>query len=79
MVIMEAMALQRPTVCTSIMGIPELVVPGENGWLAVTGDATALAEAIIQADQTPIARLREMGNAAQRRIKAEHCGGEIAK
>jgi colanic acid/amylovoran biosynthesis glycosyltransferase len=78
-VIMEAMALQRPTVCTSIMGIPELVIPGENGWLAVTGDASALAEAIVQADQTPLPRLREMGIAAQDRVRGEHCSGEIAK
>ncbi len=78
-VIMEAMALQRPTVCTSIMGIPELVIPGENGWLAVTGDATALAEAILEADRTPLERLREMGRASQERIRAEHCSGEISK
>ena len=78
-VIMEAMALQRPTVCTSIMGIPELVVPGDNGWLVVTGDAKALSEAILAADQTPLARLREMGSAAEKRVRADHCSGEIVK
>ena len=78
-VIMEAMALTRPTVCTSIMGIPELVIPGENGWLAVTGDAEGLADAILQADRTPVERLREMGRAAQTRVRAEHGPAEIEK
>lgn len=78
-VIMEAMALERPTVCTSIMGIPELVVPDETGWLAVTGDVTALADAIMRADETPLDRLREMGRAAQDRVRIGHTGGEIEK
>lgn len=32
-VIMEAMALRRPVLTTYVAGIPELVRPGENGWL----------------------------------------------
>jgi len=36
-VIMEAMALQRPVLSTYVAGIPELVVPGENGWLIPAG------------------------------------------
>ncbi len=78
-VIMEAMALQRPTLCTTIMGIPELVFPGENGWLAVTGDSKALADGMLEADKTPLVRLREMGANAQKQVRADHSGAEIDK
>ena len=43
-VIMEAMALRRPVISTYVAGIPELVRPGENGWLVPAGDVEALAE-----------------------------------
>src|SRR6266851_4124657 len=45
-VIMEAMALRRPVISTFIAGIPELVCPGEHGWLVPAGDVEALVEAI---------------------------------
>ena len=46
MVIMEAMALRRPVLTTYVAGIPELVRPGENGWLIPAGSVEALAEAM---------------------------------
>ena len=36
-VVMEAMALRRPVLTTYVAGIPELVRPGENGWLVPAG------------------------------------------
>ena len=42
-VIMEAMALRRPVISTFVAGIPELVRPGEHGWLVPAGDVEALA------------------------------------
>ena len=41
-VIMEAMALRRPVISTFVAGIPELVAPGEHGWLVPAGDVEAL-------------------------------------
>ncbi len=41
-VIMEAMALRRPVLSTYIAGIPELVRPGETGWLVPAGDVGAV-------------------------------------
>ena len=43
-VIMEALALRRPIISTFIAGIPELVGPGEHGWLVPAGDVDALVE-----------------------------------
>jgi len=39
----------------------------------------ALADAILEADRMPLARLHEMGRAARTRVRAEHGNGEIAK
>lgn len=71
-VIMEALALQRPVVATTIMGIPELVIPGENGWLAPAGNVPLLAQAMTEAMTTPVDRLREMGAAGAARVQREH-------
>ena len=71
-VLMEALALERPVISTYIAGIPELVIPGENGWLVPAGCVTDLVQAIKQLLQTPIERLHEMGRAGRARVIAEH-------
>jgi len=70
--IMEAFALERPVIATFVAGIPELVVPGENGWLVPAGDALALAEAMAEAAAAPIERLRAMGRAGAARVRERH-------
>lgn len=70
--IMEAMVLERPVISTYVAGIPELVVPGESGWLAPAGDALALADAMAAAIALPAARIAEMGRAAKARALARH-------
>lgn len=57
MVIMEAFALGRPVLSTYIAGIPELVKPGENGWLVPAGSKEALLDAIVELMRTPVAEL----------------------
>src|SRR5262249_23334896 len=55
MVLMEALALGRPVIGTSIAGIPELVKPGLTGWLVTPGNAGELASAMREAlDATPV-------------------------
>ncbi|RME99650.1 MAG: colanic acid biosynthesis glycosyltransferase WcaL [Chloroflexi bacterium] len=44
--LMEALACQLPVVATAISGIPELVRPGETGYLVPPADAAALAGAL---------------------------------
>ena len=43
---MEAMALRRPVISTYVAGIPELVIPGEHGWLVPAGDLEAFTHAM---------------------------------
>ena len=72
MVVMEAMAAGRPVIATAIAGVPELVVPGETGWLAPAGEPAALAAAIAALAGTPARQLAEMGRAARARVLERH-------
>ncbi|NMM27758.1 MAG: glycosyltransferase family 4 protein [Glaciimonas sp.] len=71
-VIMEAMALRRPVLTTYVAGIPELVRPGENGWLFPAGDIDALAAALEEFLLTPVAILESMGEAGYQRVLERH-------
>ena len=71
-VIMEAMALARPVVTTYIAGIPELVIPGENGWLMPAGSLQALVSTMRQVLQTPDEEIQRLGNNARQRVIERH-------
>ena len=71
-VIMEAMALGRPIISTYIAGIPELVKPGQTGWLVPASDEIALADAMRSALNTPVDQLANMGAAARRHVNDHH-------
>lgn len=71
-VIMEAMALRRPVLSTYVAGIPELVRPGENGWLFPAGSVDELARAMADCLETSSAALQAMGDAAHDRVIARH-------
>jgi glycosyltransferase involved in cell wall biosynthesis len=46
--LLEAMAASKPVIATSVGGIPELILHGENGYLVKHGDSEGLAQAAIQ-------------------------------
>jgi colanic acid/amylovoran biosynthesis glycosyltransferase len=72
MVVMEAFALGRPVVATAVGGIPELVRPGENGWLVAAGSADELATAMSAALATPREELDRRGRAGRERVVEQH-------
>lgn len=71
-VIMEAMAAQRPVIATLIAGIPELVIPGETGWLVPAGDGDALATAMAELAQASHQQRLDMGQAGRVRALQRH-------
>jgi glycosyltransferase involved in cell wall biosynthesis len=71
-VIMEALALRRPVLASAIAGIPELVKPGESGWLIPAGSVDALADAMQQVLATPPTELARMGEAGAALVAANH-------
>lgn len=71
-VLMEAMALRRPVISTYVGGIPELVRPGENGWLVPAGSAEGLTNAIEDLLGRTREDLERMGEAAHRWVMQRH-------
>jgi glycosyltransferase involved in cell wall biosynthesis len=70
--IMEAFAAGRPVVSTYIAGTPELVCPGENGWLVPAGSSEALAAALKDVLQTSADVLTNMGARGKQMVQELH-------
>lgn len=51
--LMEALAACLPVVASSIAGIPELIRPGESGWLVPPEDPKAIADAFQEMERDP--------------------------
>ena len=77
-VIMEAMAVGRPVIATSIAGVGELVVGGVTGWLAPAGSREALGEAIAEFLRADTETLAAMGRAGAERVRARHSAASEA-
>ena len=71
MAMLEAQALGVPVVAGDARGVGAVVVHGAGGWLVPEGDATAFADAVVQALADPAA-LAAAGAAARARVHAEH-------
>jgi glycosyltransferase involved in cell wall biosynthesis len=65
---LEAMAHGVPVIASDVGGLPEIVEPGNGGWLVPVGDPAALARAITAAAAEPD-RLREQGEKARERAR----------
>jgi glycosyltransferase involved in cell wall biosynthesis len=68
--LMEAMAARLPIVATAVGGNPELVRPGENGFLVPYGDPRVLAEKLSQLVSSA-SGMREMGLRGRARVETE--------
>jgi len=56
--IVEAMVMGKPVIASDVGGIPDLVIPGENGILVPPGDSNALAKAILNLRDHPEVRVK---------------------
>jgi glycosyltransferase involved in cell wall biosynthesis len=70
LVTLEAMAHRKAVVASAAGGIPDKVRPGENGWLVMPGDPSALAAAISGA-LSDLARLARYGLAGRAIVERE--------
>ena len=77
-VVLEAMAAGRAVVGTEVEGTEDLVIPGRNGWLVPTGDAKALAVALLDAASDP-GRLARFGASGRARVEAEFTPGRVVE
>ena len=78
LVIIEALALSRPVITTFVAGIPELV-DQDCGWIFPAGSIDHIATAMIDAIETPVDKLAEMGNEGRARVMAQHDVSQNAK
>jgi colanic acid/amylovoran biosynthesis glycosyltransferase len=69
-VLMEAMACERPVVTTRIAGIPELVDDGVSGLVLAPGRADLLADALAALAKDPEERAR-LGRAGRDKVTAQ--------
>jgi glycosyltransferase involved in cell wall biosynthesis len=69
--LLQALAMRRPVVASDVGGIPEVIRPGDTGWLVPPGDPQALCQAILQA----LAEREEgqrMGERGRKMVEAEY-------
>ncbi len=79
-VLLEALAMGRPAVATQVSGIPEVIEPGETGWLVPAGDAAALAEAMGEALGATTDELERLGRNGRERVAQMHrCATEAER
>jgi glycosyltransferase involved in cell wall biosynthesis len=78
-VLMEAMALGRPVIATSIAGIGELVQDGVSGWLVAPSSTPELTEAMRKVFTADPQELERMGRDGARRVQQQHNAAVEAK
>lgn len=71
-VIMESMALKRPVLSTYVAGIPELVLPGKNGFLIPAGSVNTIRDALYHILNIPDDELNQLGEEARKRVLERH-------
>ena len=71
-VVMEALALQRPVIATHVAGLPELVESGICGYLVPAGSIDRLADALRTVLREDVHRLRAMGRDGAARVRTAH-------
>jgi glycosyltransferase involved in cell wall biosynthesis len=68
--VVEAMAMGKAVVATTVGGLPEVVAQGETGLLVPSGDAESLAETVVSLLQDPVRRER-MGRNGKARVQEQ--------
>jgi colanic acid/amylovoran biosynthesis glycosyltransferase len=71
-VLLEALALGRPVITTSIAGHSELIEPNVNGWLIPAGDVDSLVNAMAEVLTSAPVELEQMGRAGAARVAEQH-------
>lgn len=70
--LLEAFASGKPVIGADIGGIPEMIEPGETGYLYPSGDAEALAGQLSTVATLPASRLAELGRAARLEVETQY-------
>ena len=66
--VLEAMALSKPVVATTVGGCPELITSGENGYLVEPADCTGLSRAVVSILKNP-ELAEKMGDNSRKKVE----------
>ena len=77
MVVLEALALQRPVVATRVGGIPEVIEHGQTGFLAEPSDASSLAR-LLQRLVEDLPMAVSIGKAGRTRVEEKFTARTMA-
>ena len=77
-VLLEAMAMGKPLVASSVGGIPDLVHHGKNGLLVTPGSVSELKSGLLTLIRNK-ALAKEMGKEGRKRISEEFSAGRMAQ
>ena len=77
-VLIEAMACEKPVVATKVGGVPEVVLDGETGILVPPKNPDALAQAILKLLTNPVLS-KGMGQAGRIRVEKYFAIGRMVK
>ncbi|HWT83667.1 MAG TPA: glycosyltransferase family 4 protein [Candidatus Methylomirabilis sp.] len=69
--LLQALAMRRPVVASDVGGTPEVIRPGETGWLVPPGDPEALAGALEEA-LADRPRAQRLGETGRKIVEAEY-------
>lgn len=69
--VLEGMACECAVLASDAGGIPDLVTPGESGWLVPRSELHRLGEALREVLELPEGARQAAGRAAARRVRAE--------
>lgn len=76
--LLEAMAMAKPIVATSVGGIPEVIENGKDGILVPPKDPEALADAIIYLLRNK-EKAKEMGIAAMKKVEEQYSASVVVR
>lgn len=71
-VVLEAMAIGLPVICTDVGGMSEVIVHNQTGWLVPVADSEAMANALLNYLQTSEQALTDIRQNAHRWILKNH-------
>ncbi len=77
-VLLEAMAMGKPVVASSVGGIPDLVHHGKTGLLVTPGSVSELKSGLLTLIRNK-ALAKEMGEEGRKRISEEFSAGRMAQ
>ncbi|NNE14172.1 MAG: glycosyltransferase family 4 protein [Saprospiraceae bacterium] len=70
-VVAEAMALGIPVISTNCGGMPEIVIPGETGWLVDVRDAQGISTAVKQIMHSSESEIQLIANNAHKLVSSQ--------